>query len=388
MSHSIEEDLPLRSIFDSVIIGILVVKANCIIKAANQACQNIFGHSEEELNGMWLVNFFTAESKVKFNSHFLELVVEGNVSFEEKVINLDIISKQNKIIPIELSITSTVVNSADHYILAVKNVSEKKELQVKLKEQLKNKKEIEVALQKEQELNELKSRFVSMASHEFRTPLTGIQSSIALIQRYINLDEENQITLSHNDKIQNHFEKIRESIRNLTQILNEFLSIDGLEDGKIKCEYNKVNISTLCKNTTQELSRLCKKNQKIKTTEQTLRKEYILEYNMIRNVLNNLISNAIKYSPENSTISLSITEKNENLIFEVKDQGIGIPEEEKANMFGRFFRAKNATNIQGTGLGLNIVKRYVELMDGTVSFTSKLNEGTTFKVIIPVRNEI
>jgi PAS domain S-box-containing protein len=237
--------------------------------------------------------------------------------------------------------------------------------------------ELTAALEREKDLSEMKTRFVSMASHEFRTPLSAILSSASLIEQY-KLTEQNE-------KRQKHIDRIKSSVNNLTGILNDFLSLDKIEQGKIEIERETFNLKDFAEDVLEDLNSYLKAGQKINYTHEV---EEIINQDkkILRNVLLNLLSNACKYSPENKEIYFSTEVNNNKVVIKVKDNGIGIPEGEQKNLFGKFYRAKNATNIQGTGLGLNIVKRYVELMDGTISFTSKLNEGTTFTVEFPQNN--
>ncbi|MEY3344171.1 MAG: hypothetical protein RL090_1855 [Bacteroidota bacterium] len=239
----------------------------------------------------------------------------------------------------------------------------------------KNREELRASLAKEKELGELKSRFVTMASHEFRTPLSTILSSASLIAKYHEEDQQEQ-------RIK-HVERIKSSVNNLTTILNDFLSLGKLEEGKVQCHPTEFNIESFAQDITSELRELTKKGQTIHYSHFGEENMVVLDKNLTRNICINLLSNAIKYSNESTRISIQTVIDDINLIIKVTDQGIGIPESEHQHVFDRFFRANNAINIQGTGLGLNIVKKYVELMQGSISFESKDNLGTTFTVQLP-----
>ena len=236
--------------------------------------------------------------------------------------------------------------------------------------------EIINALTQERALNELKSRFVSMASHEFRTPLSTVLSSISLISKYNNGENE--------EKVNKHIGRIKSSIHNLTGILNDFLSLDKLEEGKIRTKQAEIQIKDAIDDLIDELEAVLKKGQEINVKYDIDTDMILIDTQILKNVLINLTSNAIKYSPENTEIKLFVTIKNSKLTLKVVDQGIGIPEDEQKHMFERFFRAKNVTNIGGTGLGLNIVKKYVELLNGDITFSSELRKGTTFTVQLPL----
>jgi PAS domain S-box-containing protein len=234
--------------------------------------------------------------------------------------------------------------------------------------------ELKQSLEREKKLNELKSRFVAMASHEFRTPLSAILSSVSLIESY-HTDEQKE-------KRDKHISRIKSSIKNLVDVLNDFLSLDKLEQDKVNVEKETFDLYEFCSDIVEEVSGMAKQGQCIRII-QCGEKKIVQDKKILRHILLNLLSNAIKYSAENKEIYLFIEVNNGMVCVKVQDQGIGIPQEEQENLFGKFYRAKNALNIQGTGLGLNIVKKYVELLAGTIGFTSVQNEGTTFTVEFP-----
>jgi PAS domain S-box-containing protein len=233
------------------------------------------------------------------------------------------------------------------------------------------------SLEKEKELNEMKSRFISMASHEFRTPLATILSSTTLIEKYLLTEEQS--------KREKHIHRIKNAVSGLTEILNDFLSIGRLEEGKVSSRPMELDVKYLLEEIISELQPLCRTGQVISleyqgTTQATIDKQ------IFRNVLINLLSNAIKFSPDDAEIKVLCKHEQALLELHVIDQGMGIPEEEQKHLFGRFFRGRNAQNIQGTGLGLNIVAKYLEILGGTITFKSVLEEGTTFTLSIPTNN--
>jgi PAS domain S-box-containing protein len=251
---------------------------------------------------------------------------------------------------------------------------------IKINEELENKVkertlELTHALEKEKELNEMKSRFVSIASHEFRTPLSAILSSTSLVEHYTSAEQE--------EKRKKHVDRIKSSVRNLTSILDDFLSLEKLEQGKVEAHNSRFNLKEFIEDGVEEMEGMSKrKHQKVNFNYEGEQEVY-QDKKILRNVLLNLLSNAVKYSPEGKEIHVSTIVNNGKVSVSVRDEGIGIPAEAQKSLFDKFFRAKNATNIQGTGLGLNIVKRYVELIDGHISFVSTENVGTTFTVEFP-----
>jgi PAS domain S-box-containing protein len=234
--------------------------------------------------------------------------------------------------------------------------------------------ELTASLQREQAMNEMKSRFVSIASHEFRTPLSTILSSVSLVAAYPKEDQE--------AKRNKHIDRIKTSVKNLTGILNDFLSLEKLEQGKVEIIRQPVDIPQVAADLKDDLNGMLKAGQGI-NFDHAGDLEITLDKKILRHVLQNLLSNAIKYSGENSEITFTTAISDGFLTITVRDEGIGIPEEEQTHLFGEFFRAKNVAGIQGTGLGLNIVKRYVELLNGIINFESRPGAGTTFTVVFP-----
>lgn len=265
----------------------------------------------------------------------------------------------------------------EHLNMGLKSqIRERKLAEAALKESLKDlkkaEKEILNALEKQKELNEMKSRFISMASHEFRTPLTTIHSSANLVARYTEADQQ-----PNRDK---HVNRIKSSVQNLTNILNDFLSLEKLESGAITLKIEPFPLDTFLEEVEEVFELTLKKGQKLTIDFDKDIPSIHSDPHILKNIVINLVSNAVKYSGEGTEILLKAYQKDHRIYISVKDQGIGIPREEQKNMFQRFFRADNASNIQGTGLGLNIVKRYVDLIEGNITFTSEEGKGSEFTV--------
>lgn len=239
----------------------------------------------------------------------------------------------------------------------------------------KSKSEVSEALVKEKELNELKSRFLSMASHEFRTPLTTILSSVALIDEYVQTGQA--------EKGVKHVHRIKSAVHNLNDILSDFLSITKIEEGRVIADILPVDIEALTLEVIADMKNICKPGQEIQYQHKGA--VWIAsDKKLLRNIFINLLSNAIKFSGEGSQIQIETNTLQYAFNICVRDNGIGISEEDKKHLFERFFRAQNAVNVQGTGLGLNIVANYVELLQGKISFHSQLGSGTAFHITIPI----
>ena len=237
--------------------------------------------------------------------------------------------------------------------------------------------ELAKALAAEQELGELKSRFVAMASHEFRTPLTAVLTSAALIEKYVTTEQQ--------DRRLHHLGRIRLSVKHLTDILEEFLSVGRIEEGRIAARPARFELPALLHDAVAEVQGLRKAGQHIELDLQEPGPLW-LDASLLHKIVVNLLSNALKYSGENTTITVRASGQQHWLTLSVRDEGMGISREDQAHLFERFFRARNASNVPGTGLGLYIIARYLELMGGTIALQSELDQGTTVTIVIPYEN--
>lgn len=231
------------------------------------------------------------------------------------------------------------------------------------------------SLEKEKELNELKTQFMSIASHEFRTPLSTILSSVSLLSHYNNAE--------HQVKHRKHIRRIQSMVKNLTSILNDFLSLSRLQEKEIKISPEFFDIIQFSRNVIEDMQTVAKNKQKLTYRHIGKVENIETDPHIFKNILINLLSNAIKYSKENTNIDLVTQILDNQLVAKIIDKGIGIPKEEQVLLFDRFFRASNVENEQGTGLGLNIVKHYADLLLGTIAFESTLGKGSTFTITIP-----
>jgi signal transduction histidine kinase len=236
--------------------------------------------------------------------------------------------------------------------------------------------EIRRALEKEKELNELKSRFVSMASHEFRTPLTGILSSAELLQEYgARWTEERKLV---------HLRRIQTSVQHMTSLLNDVLVIGKADAGKLEFKPARLDLVKFCGELVEEMQLSAGAKHTLTFASQVKSAPASMDENLLRHIVSNLFSNAIKYSPQGGEVQCTLTCQADQAILQVKDQGIGIPLEDQAHLFETFHRASNIRNIPGTGLGLAIVKRSVDAHGGTINVSSQVGVGTTVTVTLPL----
>ncbi|MBK5271565.1 MAG: HAMP domain-containing histidine kinase, partial [Bacteroidia bacterium] len=186
------------------------------------------------------------------------------------------------------------------------------------------------------------------------------------------------------EKRNRHIEKIKSSVKQLNDILEDFLSLGKLDEGKVEVQTTLFDLDEFINETVEDMKGLFKKDQQI-IYDHVGENKVISDKKMLKNILINLISNAIKFSEERAIIEIKSIGKDSVASIAIKDQGIGISEEDQKHLFTSFFRGKNATNIKGTGLGLHIVKRYVDLLGGDIYLHSELDKGTTIRVNIPIK---
>jgi signal transduction histidine kinase len=253
----------------------------------------------------------------------------------------------------------------EYYLINFNDITERKKAE----------EDIKISLQREKDLNELKSKFVSFVSHEFRTPLTAILSSAEMLEMYgSQLDET---------KKQNHYSNIKKSIDNLIVLLNEVTEINRADSGKIKVNPEEFELITFLTELVKEICSVYPEHPEIIWEIPFTSLGVDLDQKLFRQLANNLISNAIKYTPADKKVFISLSEEDNHFTIVVKDQGIGISIEDQKNIFEPFIRGRNVAKINGTGLGLAILKRAANLLQGNIKLESVINEGTVFSVTLP-----
>lgn len=401
-----------RQIFQSSVEAIIMVDQSGKILLANPVTERMFGYGKDALIGLVVEELLPGEMRQRHVGYRKNFTAHP----EPRPMGMgrDLIAqrKDGTKFPVAVSLSYTHIDGEVLVMAFVSDITERKKgeealkrseeqllvyaselekkvqsrtedlnstitaLEKEVNERKRAEDEARKALDRERELNELKSKFVSIASHEFRTPLSTVLSSASLINQYV---ERNEI-----DKVAKHVQRIKSSVNHLTSILNDFLSLGKLEEGKIDVNKETIHVSEFLLEVKEELTSTLKPGQAIAIVCGSGVNTVQSDARILRNILFNLISNASKYSDSDKTITLECFVDKNNIGFAIRDEGIGIPKEDQKHMFDRFFRASNAGNVQGTGLGLNIVRRYVELLEGTISFTSDYGKGSVFTVIIPI----
>lgn len=237
-----------------------------------------------------------------------------------------------------------------------------------------------LALDKEKELGELKSRFITLASHEFKTPLSTILSSIFFLENYKGEDYEKEKLV--------HAGRIKRSVNTINTTLNQFLTLEKYYDDEVTITLSVIDISNFINELIVEIEPTKKEGQTIVYQHTGEQLNCTLDQHLLWSILRNLISNALRYSKEESEISIRSSIQEDVLTIVVKDSGIGIPDSEQKDIFGLFYRAANVTNYKGAGLGLHIVEKNVSLLGGTIAFNSKENEGSEFTITLPTEHNV
>lgn len=376
-----EKNQLYSALFNNAAIGIIIVNEQGEMVLVNEYARKQFSYSEGEMVGRKIEMLIPSRYQHKHVSH-RQTYQHKNPYSRPMGLGMDLygITKEGREFPVEVSLSAYETEDGRFAIAFINDISIRKKAEqelVKLNEELEKKvvqrtQSLSDALEKEKELNELKSRFVSMASHEFRTPLSTILSSAYLIAKYPAAEDQ--------PKRDKHIQRIVSSVNTLSDILNDFLSVGRIEEGKILIRFGEVDVPDYIRALIQEMQPILKPGQFI-SYGHAGETDYTLDQTLLKHIVMNLLSNAIKFSPEQKEIQINTEIADGLLTLSVKDEGIGIRPEDQHHLFERFFRGENVTHIQGTGLGLHIVAKYAELMQGTVYCLSAPGKGTTFTIV-------
>ncbi len=326
----------------------------------------MLGYRPEEMVGRFGMEFVNAD-EVNELVHRIAHATDGVASTDTLVFHF--LHKAGHRIWIEATgqvITSSETGDVKEFIASLRDISERKRAEEAIKQ----------ALAKEKELGELKSRFVSMASHEFRTPLANILAITETVDSYRHKMNEEQI----GQRLGN----IRGQVGHLSEVINDVLQLARIQAKRIEFNPQPVNLDEMCKEIIAEFDLRTDISQELIYTSHNIPPLINLDKRLIRQVINNLISNAVKYSAENKHVKIDLSCNQETCTLTIADEGIGIPEADLNHMFEPFHRATNVGTISGTGLGLSISQEAIELHNGKLSIESKVGIGTTAKVSIPL----
>ncbi|WP_116125434.1 PAS domain-containing sensor histidine kinase [Lewinella sp. IMCC34183] len=381
----------LRALFEMATDGIITMDVRGRIENVNPAAGRLFGYHPDELRGRKVNVLMTTKDREHHDGYLHRYQTTGEAHIigigrevwgrrrdgTEFPLRLAVSEAQLK----EGTLYTGILHDLTDYHRARERVEElNRDLERKVADRTAElsarEGELERALGKERELNELKSRFLSMASHEFKTPLSTVLSSVELIGLYPETDQQ--------PNRERHIDRIKESVRQLTEVLNDFLYLSQLEQGAVSVNREPTDVRALISTAIEGSEGQLRPGQYVQMEVADEVSTMTTDPKLLRHVLLNLLSNAAKYSAEGAEVRVDVAPAaTDRLSIRVTDHGIGIPAADQVHLFDRFFRAGNVENIKGTGLGLNIVQHYVDLLGGTISFTSTEGAGSTFTVDLP-----
>lgn len=339
----------------------------------NHGAQKNIGYTLNELKQLTPVDLKPDFTERNFRKLIAPLLKKDKEKIEFETVHK---RKDGSTYPVEVHLQLSSFEDSDLLVAIILDITERKSYTEKLERTVeKRTKQLKTALDKEKELNELKTKFLSLVSHEFKTPLSGILTSTILLEKYKTTEQQ--------EKRDKHLKIITSKVHYLNNILSDFLSIERLETGKVVYKYTDFNLSKVVNEVVYNANMLLKRGQNINISQNSDEYNLHQDERILELILSNLLHNAIKYSHENSDINLIIYEHGKSLVFEVVDFGIGIPKDDQKYIFNRYFRAENVLNNHGTGIGLNIIKGHLENLGGTIRFKSKENKGSTFIVELP-----
>lgn len=359
----------LQRIFSSAAVGIALFRGpTFIIDVANPGVCIIWGRTEADVLGKPLFDALPEAAGQGFEE-ILATVMRTNQPFTGRELPATI-NRNGQLMTVYFDFVYEPLPDDDgavNWILVTASDAT---------ERILTRQKADLLLARERELNELKSNFVTLASHEFRTPMGTILSSAALIGRY---DGPND-----GEKRDRHVQRIKSAVHSLTGLLNDFLSLSQMEQATMHGSPHLLDIILFCAEVLEDMQGVIKPGQRVVYQHLSGPSLISLDGQMLKNILINLLINASKYSAGGKEIELTTTILDGQLVITVKDQGIGIPDADKDKLFINFFRARNASHIAGTGLGLYVVKRYVDLLGGLITFSSELDSGTIFTIQLPL----
>lgn len=379
LKHQLERELrenrdQLATLLNSMSDAVIATNEHGMVTFMNPAAEALTGWQQKDALGNEAAKIFQIIDEVT------EATLENPVTKvlrEQQVVYLgeftSLITKHGKRVPIgdSASPLRRRPDEVNGVVVVFWDLSERR--QTKLLEQ---------ALEKEQELNRLKSLFISTVSHEFRNPLTVIQTAVELIEMQgANLTDVKRCT---------YLKRIQGAVQSMEKLMEEVLFMGRSEAGKLAYNPAPLNLEQFCRELIEDFSIVENSVCEIVFTCHSNHTDALMDEELLNYMFGNLLSNAVKYSPGGDKIQFELTcEPTEKVaIFYIKDQGIGIPEPDQTRLFESFYRASNVRAIKGTGLGLVIVKKCVDAHNGQISVTSQVGIGTTFTVILPLNSEL
>jgi len=355
-----------RAVFNQTFQFMVLLSPTGIVLEVNQALASVEGTGLAELldRPIWQTKRWGyTESIQQWMKTAIATAAQGQLVREE----IQVLAPQGELRWLDFSLKPLTDETQQVVLLIAEShdISDRKLIEAKTLE----------TLEQERELTQLKADFVAMASHELRTPLTIIRMATELLEKY-----DDQLTAA---KRAQHFERIHAAIAAMLHLLDEVLLLGKVDSDGLRYEPAPLDVADYCKEVIATLKLTTNSNHRIRFHCSQPQMQGELDQALVHHILTNLLSNAIKYSPDQGSVWLNVSCKGDQISFQVKDEGIGIPPQDQQHLFETFYRAKNVGKIQGTGLGLAIVRKCVELHQGQIHVESEVGIGTTFNVTLP-----
>lgn len=362
--YSQEEIRKLSRAVETAPSAILLCSLEGIITYVNPGLLKMGGYKAEQILGNSIFDYSNQTGTNRLKGEIFPILMNG----EKWTGEVELKNSRGEFFPAEMTCSLVTDDNGfpEHLLATFYDITKRK----------KDEEEVRNALMREKELSDLKSRFVSMVSHEFRTPLAAILSSSELLELYWEKwDPEKRDSL---------LKKINRSVKDLTDMLNDITAINYADSGRIQLNIETIGIFQYIEEIIEEVKSSYPERPAVHFEKGKNELMFATDKKLLRQVIMNLLSNAVKYTPADKNVYIYLWKNGSKVIFKVKDEGIGIPEEDFPNLFEPFVRSKNTGKIKGTGLGLSILKRALEMLNGEIRFTSSLNAGSEFIVSIPL----
>jgi PAS domain S-box-containing protein len=353
-----------RQFVEDAPIATIIADQSGVIVLVNKEAERLFGYNRAELIGQAIESLVPKEMR---QSHVADRGTFASAPVKPRMNNMELLAcrKDGRVFPVDIQLSYIDVASLPLVMCFITDITERKQAEEALK----------LALAQEKELSELKSRFVSMTSHEFRTPLAVILTTTELLSTYRDRMDEAQIDA--------RLAKIRHQVSHMKDIMENVLQLARSQAGRLEFKPAQGDLWALCLEIIEEYDSQAEHRGRLVYECANAPATAVFDPRLMRQVIGNLVSNALKYSAREKPVHVCLVQNGDQMILSVRDEGIGIPHNDLKRLFEPFHRAANVGEISGTGLGLNIARQAIELHGGTIALESQLQQGTTFTVTFP-----
>ncbi len=379
---NIEYLIKLQALFENPVAGFIIFNPDASMEAVNKTMARQLQMDKEEIEGR-SVHEFLDEHDSRLMKLFMERFLKNE---KDSALEVNFIPSNGTDNTLEMAVAGSHLDGEIIFIGISKDISVEKNLRDELENQQQAHKKSIKSLKKESAFNEMIKRFVDMAAHEFKTPLSEIFLALDLIKRYTEEDGLEWQKFTYHQQIEKQERYIRDAALRIKSVLNGFLSLSTIESGDIQVEKTEFNLKSYMESYKDKMADLVKDRTNISFNLEEADHNVKTDSQILTGIMNNLMSNALKYSGNQDEISVEARVKDHKLFLIVEDGGDGIDDEDQPNIYQVFFRGSNSFEKQGSGLGLTITRKYLDMLNGDISFASKKGDGTNFEITIPLDN--